>query len=75
MAVAAPGANRDGSKWRNLVRHWKLSFSFTEHLDKNCVWPVGWVLGRYNLCLQELLAWGKPGEDVLLTEHHAKYSY
>lgn len=57
------------------MRHWKLSFSFTEHLDKNCVWPLGWVLGRYNLCLQELLAWGKPGEDVPLTEHRVKYSY
>ena len=40
-----------------------------------CVWPLGWVLGRYNLCLQELLAWGKPGEDVPLTEHRVKYSY
>ena len=69
--MAAPGLV-EMSKWGNPVRLGKLSFSFTEHLDKNCVWPLGWVLGRYNLRLRELPAWRKPGEDVPLTEYHVK---
>lgn len=28
------------------LRQRKLSFLFTQHLDMNYVWSLGWILGR-----------------------------